>query len=280
MLNRYALQLLSLSIAAGISCTWCAGQVVPAPTAAVNTTAGPVAAAQPELPPQKPPTPPKVICNGDQLTVVADNSTLESVLAAIRSCTGVKIDIPAEATNSRTFDKLGPGPAREILTSLLSGTDFNYVIESSASDPQKVEGVLLLAKSSETPAGTADDSFVKTPGRSAWKLFQRTGRPVYKEPDGLPTATGVQNTVPVEDVPPDAVENPGSSPDAAPASGDAAPPADSSGAATQNSAEIPADSSATGNQQNAITNQINNMEKLFEQRRQMQQNQSTPPQPQ
>src|SRR5271167_1486183 len=57
-----------------------------------------------------PPKPPKVTCAGDQLTIIAINSTLGSVLAAVHDCTGVQVDIPSGAVGSRVFEELGPGP--------------------------------------------------------------------------------------------------------------------------------------------------------------------------
>jgi len=86
-----------------------------------------------------PPKAPKVTCIGDQLTISADNSTLGGVLAAVHNCTGVKVDIPEGAASSRVFEELGPGPARQVLEALLSGTELDYVIGSSSSDPQKIE---------------------------------------------------------------------------------------------------------------------------------------------
>ena len=281
MVNKNATRLVSLGMLAIFSAAYCGGQGSPAPVAGGIGAAVPPEPAAPSVMPEKPPNPPKVSCQGDQLTVLADNSTLGSVLTAIHACTGVKIDIPEGASNSRTFDHLGPGPAREILTSLLSGSEFNYVIESSASDPEKVEGVLLLSRTSESSEAPVREGFVSTPGRRAWKLTQRTGRPVYKSNDeDLPASAGVQNSVPVEDVPPDAIDNPTAAADPTPAASDPAPAAESAAVPTQNTSDAPADSGTNSNQPNVIEKKINSMEQLFEQRRQMQGTQPTPTQPQ
>ncbi len=281
MVNKDTIRLLSLGMLAAVSVTYCAGQVTPKPAGGGNGPAILPTPAGPDVISEKPPNPPNVTCQGDQLTVLADNSTLGSVLTAIHACTGVLIDIPEGASNTRTFDHLGPGPAREILTSLLSGTEFNYVIESSESDPQKVEGVLLLASGDGAPAAAVQEGFVNTPGRRAWKLTQRTGRPVYTgHEDGSPAVAGVQNSVPVEDIPPDAIDNPSASADTTPAASDAAPAADSNAAPTQDPGGTSADAGAGALQPSTMENKINSMQQLFEQRRQMQGNQSAPVQPQ
>ncbi len=85
-----------------------------------------------------------VACNGNQLRITPHNSTLASVLAEVEKCTGAKIVVPEGAATKKVFNVLGPGPIREVLASLLSSNDFDYVIGSSTSDPDKVETVLLI----------------------------------------------------------------------------------------------------------------------------------------
>jgi len=84
----------------------------------------------PKNPAELPPKPPKVSCHGDQITISADNSTLDAILFAVRGCTGAHIDVPGDAGRVRSFEELGPGPVREVLDQLLSGTPYNYVIQS------------------------------------------------------------------------------------------------------------------------------------------------------
>ena len=117
-----------------------------APTAASDkhpeTSAAPVLTAR-RVPADMPPNPPKVTCEGGQLTISAQNSTLGAVLNAIRACSGAEIDVPPEASGERLFAELGPGPVRAVLADFLSSTDFNYVVKASPSDPQKVQMVIL-----------------------------------------------------------------------------------------------------------------------------------------
>jgi len=73
---------------------------------------------------QKPAVPPKVTYQNNQLTIVAENSTLGDVLRAVKTQTGASIDLPAN-TNARVVANLGPGPSRDVLAHLLNGTLFN-----------------------------------------------------------------------------------------------------------------------------------------------------------
>lgn len=129
---------------------------------------------------ENPPKAPKVTCDGDQLTISANNSTLGSVLAAVHACIGIQIDIPAGAGGGRTFEQLGPGPERQVLESLLSGTDFNYVIGSSDEDPGKVETVLLMERTTEVAANAPPSDRSLSPARRLWLGPRRMpGAPIH-----------------------------------------------------------------------------------------------------
>jgi hypothetical protein len=101
---------------------------------------------------QKPPQPPAVAWDGQQLTIDAENSTLAAVLGAVRDRTGASIEIPGAASGERVFVHLGPGPARDIISSLLYGTQFDYIIEAADDDPDTLRSVVL------TPRGLGDSS--------------------------------------------------------------------------------------------------------------------------
>jgi hypothetical protein len=107
----------------------------------------------PTPPPAPPPTleqmpalPPKVRFSNGLLSIVAENSTLSDILRAVRTQTGAAVEIPPNATE-RVVTHLGPGPAREVLASLLNGSHFNYVMLGSATNPNMVDRVILTSKS-------------------------------------------------------------------------------------------------------------------------------------
>ena len=118
-----------------------------------------------------PPNPP-ITCDGHKLTISAQNSTLGgAVLNAIRACTGAWTDVPADARAKRLFAELGQGRLPTILADFLSSTDFDYVIQASPSDPQKVQTVLPDPRTSDSEgevAIVADGSTNTTANRRGW----------------------------------------------------------------------------------------------------------------
>lgn len=112
----------------------------------------PQAQAQPAPPPvplvpeQMPASPPQVGFAQGQLTISAQNSTLGDILRAVRKQTGASVEVPGNATE-RVVGKFGPGPARDVLTALLNGSHFNYVLLGSATDPAALDRVVLISRS-------------------------------------------------------------------------------------------------------------------------------------
>ena len=91
-----------------------------------------------------------------QLTINVLNTTLSEVLRKVAVLTGVVIDLPAGAgVEKMQIVELGPGPARQILASLLSESNFDYLIQSADNDPEKIQSVLLMprGKKDSTPGG-------------------------------------------------------------------------------------------------------------------------------
>lgn len=99
------------------------------------------------LPPlQRPASPPVISWDGKRLTIDAENSALSDILLGIRSRTGASIEMPASTNAERVAVHLGPAPIREVLSSLLYGTDFNYVIQASEEDESGLGKVILSSK--------------------------------------------------------------------------------------------------------------------------------------
>ncbi len=106
---------------------------------------------------QIPAAPPVVSYQQGMLTVVAENSTLADILSEVRKLTGASIEIPSSATE-RVVTRVGPGPVRDVLASLLNGTSFNYVMVGSHSDPAALSALVLTAKSAGGPIGGGNAS--------------------------------------------------------------------------------------------------------------------------
>jgi hypothetical protein len=105
---------------------------------------------------QLPATPAMVSYQNGLLAISAQNSTLGEILRDVRKLTGTTIDIPpGSGANERVVTHLGPGAPWDILTRLLNGSSFNYIMLGSSSDPTTISSVVLTAKtSSAAAAGT------------------------------------------------------------------------------------------------------------------------------
>jgi hypothetical protein len=112
--------------------------------------------APPPTPEQMPASPPQVTFDNGQLTIVAQNSTLGDILRAVRTKTGAAVEVPGNATE-RVVAKIGPGPAREVLASLLNGSHFNYVMLGSPTKADMVDRIILTSKSGAEPTAAASN---------------------------------------------------------------------------------------------------------------------------
>ena len=118
----------------------------------------------PPTPAQMPATPPKVAFAAGQLTITAPNSTLGDILREVRKETGASVDIPGNATE-RVIGTFGPGPARDVLASLLNGSHFNYVLLGSATNPNALDRVMLMSKpAAEQTTQQANNTAPQNPG--------------------------------------------------------------------------------------------------------------------
>ncbi len=117
-------------------------QMDPVPAQPVQMQSSPVQASSPE---KVPASAPRISFSNNELTVVAQNSSLGEVLNAIRAATGMKIDGPSGSAD-RVSAKIGPAPVRDVLLSLLEGSRYDFAILGSATDPTVVEKLVLSAR--------------------------------------------------------------------------------------------------------------------------------------
>ena len=132
-----------------------------APPAAAAAAPQPASASQPaplqqtfdeQLPP---PTPPEVAYRNGLLTVRALNSTLESVLAAIRSKAGIQFEGLEGGASERVVISMGPSPEGEVLATILGGSRFDYIVVDRLDSPGIVQRVLLTPRQGATSAGAS-----------------------------------------------------------------------------------------------------------------------------
>jgi hypothetical protein len=138
---------------------------------------------------QSPPKVPRVSYTGSQLTIDAVNSTLGELLSAISRITGAIVDVPPAANAERVVARLGPGAPREILTTLLSETKFDYIISGSSEDPLIVKTVMVMVSSTKPASADSPD-----PSLSRSRIAQSSIAHLAPEP--LPEKKTVNEALP------------------------------------------------------------------------------------
>jgi hypothetical protein len=128
-----------------------------APVKAVDPPPAAVYQPPPPTPEQGPSSPPEVGFEGGQLTIVARNSTMADVLAAVKQKTGAAVEMPA-ASGERVVGRFGPGAPRDVMAQLLNGSHYDYVLLGSPADPRALKKVVLIARAIGPEAVSAQQS--------------------------------------------------------------------------------------------------------------------------
>jgi len=261
----------------------------PAAAEADSSAQAPVAVAQ--VPPDAPVMAPKVVCKGDQITISANNSTLSSVLDEVHRCMGTKIDLPDGAGQKRMFDHIGPGPASQVLDELLSNTGYNYIIGSSPANQEKIDSIMLLARNVDAAAAlpSVEDSHNLSANRRAFLQMHQAAIPhpmTDADTAAAAAAAAAESATPTpapQPAPADGTAAPAPvSPDAQPAAAPAdQKPAETAPAVPETPPTTPPPSVTEINGKPATTDdQINNMQQMFELRKQLNQPPAPAPPPQ
>jgi hypothetical protein len=164
-------------------------QTLPKPSAEV--VSAPVAESEPPPPPptpeQLPPRAPEVEWDGKQLSIDADNSTLYAIMVAVRSRLGVNIEVPGSAASERVTVRLGPAPAREVLSALLEGSNYNYIIMARESNRNEIQSMTLTLRGEGIYKDTHDDTDTNSGSMASSSAvrrppgYSRSGRPAFQE---------------------------------------------------------------------------------------------------
>lgn len=116
----------------------------------------------PPPPPQRPyemsPVPPQVTFSGGELTIIAPNSSLADILNAVKQRIGARVEFPSSAAQERVAVQLGPGNPRDVLTELLSGSPFDYILLGSDQDPTAVTQMIVTRRQATGTAVAAAGS--------------------------------------------------------------------------------------------------------------------------
>jgi hypothetical protein len=180
---------------------------------------------------------------------------------------GTEVDIPAGASDDRVWARLGPGPARKVLSDMLSNTDLNYIIQGSSRDVDAIQSVVLTPHTLDVGPGKAGAS-IESAGRMDAHRQPRPNPETTETPD---------QEIPASQEPPVPVAPAVAAEVAPPASSPAVPESPSVTASVQS--QVPESMAHPGPpatlSQEQMTQQLMNM---YQQRKQLQQSQvgSTP----
>ncbi len=125
------------------------GTSQPSPVPAPETLPPPA----PLTPEQMPPVPPQVTYQNGLLTIVATNSTLSDILHSVSMRTGATLDAPPHLMSERVAARIGPGTPRAVLSDLLTGPRFDYILVGSDGDPNGVRSIMLTPSQSSGSTG-------------------------------------------------------------------------------------------------------------------------------
>jgi hypothetical protein len=138
-----------------------------------------VAGIVPLTPEQMPANPPVVTYVNGKLAIVAKNSTLSDILRVVGDKTGAVIDVP-DGADERVVSQLGPGPAREVIASLLNGSHFNYVMIGNETDANSVAHVILTAKSDGKVSPTGAPAGSNAPTVAGFRPYVQPRTPLQR----------------------------------------------------------------------------------------------------
>jgi hypothetical protein len=80
------------------------------------------------------------------LAIRSDKATLSDVLHAVQQYTGAEVSISAGAEQEKVVANIGPAPAPEVLSQLLNGSKFNFLILNAANDPLRLDRIILTPR--------------------------------------------------------------------------------------------------------------------------------------
>jgi hypothetical protein len=106
-----------------------------------------------QAPPPPPPTPeqspaiaPQVSFQNGELSIRSDNATLSSILTAVKAQTGATVDAPGSTSSDRIATQIGPGDPRDVLTTLLNNSKYDFILLGAPGSPLTVQKIILTAR--------------------------------------------------------------------------------------------------------------------------------------
>src|SRR5262249_2116101 len=81
-----------------------------------------------------------------KLMVKADKATLAEILNEVRRQTGASISMPPAASQEQVVGSFGPAAPRDVLSSILNGSQFNFIILGAENDASRLQSVTLTPR--------------------------------------------------------------------------------------------------------------------------------------
>jgi hypothetical protein len=89
-----------------------------------------------------------VVWDSHGLAIQASNSSLDQILRDVATYTGAQVE--GMGKDQRIFGNYGPGPARDVLSSLLDGSGYNVMMIGGSGD-QAPQQIILSTSAAGTP---------------------------------------------------------------------------------------------------------------------------------
>ncbi|HUB02581.1 MAG TPA: hypothetical protein VL983_07840 [Terriglobales bacterium] len=138
-----------------------------------------------------------------ELRIDAENTTLAEVLKLVAKKMGAVIDVPPGSGEERIVEHVGPGHPNDVLTQLLNGSHFNFIIVNSAIHPNEPAEVLLSMQGTDTSTPLGAPTPALAPTTSAfWTPPDPTLKPLPLPPQYDPSLAPPPNR---ESLTPDAI---------------------------------------------------------------------------
>lgn len=102
---------------------------------------------QPKWPVNDAPSQPSVTWDSQGLRIQATNSSLSAILNQVETQTGAKVE--GMSGDERVFGEFGPGQPRDVLSQLLHGSSYDFLLLGAGDGPLKV----ILSTRHATPQG-------------------------------------------------------------------------------------------------------------------------------
>lgn len=124
----------------------------------------------PQTPEEAPAATPRVNYQNGQLTIDSENSTLTSILSALKAQLGVSVEAPAGSGSERIATRVGPGDPRDVLNSLLNNTKYDFMLIGDPGAPLSVQKIILTGRAN--PAQTQVASGTTAPAAAQGAQIQ------------------------------------------------------------------------------------------------------------